>query len=91
MFNRTYPTTRPQRRWKHVCNLGKHLFIVIDSPVSPASPTTAGAPSVAGASAMAGERAASVLYWWLYRLHPALIKPFNNTWVRMIRTHRIEQ
>ena len=29
--------------------------------------------------------------WWLYRLHPALIKPFHNTWVRMIRTHRIEQ
>jgi NAD(P)-dependent dehydrogenase (short-subunit alcohol dehydrogenase family) len=29
--------------------------------------------------------------WWLYRLHPALIKPFNNTWVRMIRDHRIEQ
>lgn len=29
--------------------------------------------------------------WWLYRLHPALIKPFNNTWVRIIRAHRIEQ
>lgn len=29
--------------------------------------------------------------WWLYRLHPALIKPFNNTWVSTIRAHRIEQ
>ncbi len=29
--------------------------------------------------------------WWLYRLHPALIKPFHNTWIRTIRTHRIEQ
>jgi short-subunit dehydrogenase len=29
--------------------------------------------------------------WWLYRLHPALIRPFNNTWVRTIRTHRIKQ
>ncbi len=29
--------------------------------------------------------------WWLYRLHPALIKPFNNTWVRTMRAHRIEQ
>jgi NAD(P)-dependent dehydrogenase (short-subunit alcohol dehydrogenase family) len=29
--------------------------------------------------------------WWLYRLHPALIKLFNNTWVRTIRTHRMEQ
>jgi NAD(P)-dependent dehydrogenase (short-subunit alcohol dehydrogenase family) len=28
--------------------------------------------------------------WWLYRLHPALIKPFNNTWVSTIRAHRIE-
>jgi NAD(P)-dependent dehydrogenase (short-subunit alcohol dehydrogenase family) len=29
--------------------------------------------------------------WWLYRLHPALIKPFNHTWVSTIRAHRIEQ
>ncbi len=31
------------------------------------------------------------LNWWLYRLHPALIKPFNSTWVRTIRAHRIKQ
>ncbi len=31
------------------------------------------------------------LSWWLYRLHPALIKPFNNSWVRTIRTHRLER
>ena len=29
--------------------------------------------------------------WWLYRLHPALIKPLNHVWVSTIRAHRIEE
>jgi NAD(P)-dependent dehydrogenase (short-subunit alcohol dehydrogenase family) len=28
--------------------------------------------------------------WWLYRLHPALIKPLNRAWVSTIRAHRSE-
>ena len=28
--------------------------------------------------------------WWLYRLHPALLKPFGHAWVSTIRAHRIE-
>jgi len=28
--------------------------------------------------------------WWLYRIHPALIRPLNHAWVKTVREHRRE-
>jgi NAD(P)-dependent dehydrogenase (short-subunit alcohol dehydrogenase family) len=32
----------------------------------------------------------SRLCWYLYRLHPALIKPLNNAWVKTVRENRLD-